>query len=432
MTTRKYGTLGGAVTLLAWATIGTGGCTYDYDQFSSSAGAAGGDFSVGGNSSNQVAQGGTADDGSTQGGATFADAEAQGGTSNTATTDVDAGGDTSFGGTSALPDSGDSQGGGTSSSGGSNSTTVAQGGSTGGESPIGGTSSTGGEPTIGGTTSTQAAQGGTTDKETTGTPIATGGSGTIVTGQGGQTQDAGTGGTFTGGQGGAGGFDAEDGLVAHFAFDESTGTVATNSKDATKNGTYVGSCTHSTGQLGNAVGIRNLNSNSSGTSDWVELPAGLLSNLSATTLSIWVRDLSTNRTGGRLFDFSLGTADEIYFAPDDTNGTMSLAGGHLGGTHTGVSFVDLWTTTPVLTDKDWHQVVFTWNDAGIALYIDGMPAGSKTSPGVLPSDLGVTTPDWLGRTLDDQFIALYAEFDDLRIYNKVLLANEIALLYQHR
>ena len=68
-------------------------------------------------------------------------------------------------------------------------------------------------------------------------------------------------------------------------------------------------------------------------------------------------------------------------------------------------------------------------DFGIDLYIDGSLAGSKTSPGVLPSELGVTTPDWLGRTLNDAFLALYAEIDDLRIYNKVLGATEIAQLY---
>jgi hypothetical protein len=214
--------------------------------------------------------------------------------------------------------------------------------------------------------------------------------------------------------------------VAHFAFDETTGTVATNLKDSNKNGTYVGSCTHPTGHLGLAVGIRN---SSSSSTDWVELPTGLLSALAATTVSFWVRDLSTTRKGGRLLDFSLGTAEGIYFAPDDTNSTTSLAGAHLGGTHAGVAFVDLWTTTPVLTDKVWHHIAFAWSAASIDLYVDGNPAGSKASPGVLPSDLGATSPDWLGRTLNDAFIALYAEIDDLRIYNKVLKATEIAQLY---
>ena len=35
--------------------------------------------------------------------------------------------------------------------------------------------------------------------------------------------------------------------------------------------------------------------------------------------------------------------------------------------------------------------------------------------GVIPSDLGVTSPDWLGRMLNDAFPAVYAEIDDLRV-----------------
>ena len=152
-------------------------------------------------------------------------------------------------------------------------------------------------------------------------------------------------------------------------------------------------------------------------------------NLSATSLSLWVRDLSTSRNGSRLFHFSLAPNEEIYFAPDELNSATSVAGGHLGGKHTGAAFVDIWTTSPVLTDKLWHQVAFTWSSTSIALYIDGKPAGSKSAPGARPSDLGNTSPDWLGRTLDDAFLALYGEMDDLRVYDRVLTAGEIALLY---
>jgi hypothetical protein len=83
-----------------------------------------------------------------------------------------------------------------------------------------------------------------------------------------------------------------------------------------------------------------------------------------------------------------------------------------------------------LTDKVWHQVALTWSAAFIDLYIDGSLVGSKASPGVRPSDLGATSPNWLGRTLDDGFIALYAEMDDLRIYNRSMTAGEIAQLYR--
>lgn len=234
------------------------------------------------------------------------------------------------------------------------------------------------------------------------------------------------------GEGGAGGFDADDGLAAHFSFDEADGLVAANLKDATASGRYVGSCTHPEGQIGLAVRIRNLNSDVSGTSDYVELPAGLLSEFSATTIALWVRDLSPTRWGGRVLDFSRGTAEEIYFSPHQIDPETSVEGAHLGGVHGGESFVDLWSETSVFSDQAWHHVAVSWSASRIALYIDGSAVGSSTSPGVVPADLGETSPDWLGRTLDDAFVALYAEMDDLRIYDRALTATEVTQLYQLR
>lgn len=287
-----------------------------------------------------------------------------------------------------------------------------------------GHSAEGGSPTTAGTSGSEAS-GATQFGGGSGMTAIAGGAFNV----GGATGDgtAGTGGSSVG-SGGTSGTNLDDGLVAHYAFDETTGEVATNRIDATKNGRYVGVCTHPVGRIAGAVGIRNISSTVS--SEWVELPVGLLSGLSTLTLSIWVRDLSTTRNGGRLFHFSKGTSDDFYFSPDQLNPSTSRAGGHLGGARTGATFVDLWTASPTLTDKVWHQVALTWSAASIDLYIDGSLVGRKASPGVIPSDLGATSPNWLGRTLDDGFIALYAEIDDLRIYSRSMTASEIAQLYR--
>jgi len=239
----------------------------------------------------------------------------------------------------------------------------------------------------------------------------------------------GGGGTDDGGSmddGGGTSFDPEDGLVAHYPFDETTGVVAANSKDATKNGTYFGACGHPTGRFGKAVSMRN-----STTVDWVELPPGLLNGLSATTVIIWVRDLSVDRKGGRAIDFGSGSAENFYVVPDQVNPATSLAAAQLGGTHASLGFVDLWTTTAVtVTDKVWHQIAISWSAQSIDLYVDTVAMGSKPSPGTIPSDLGDTTPDWLGRSFNDVYPALYAELDDLRIYDRALSQAEITVLYQ--
>jgi hypothetical protein len=261
------------------------------------------------------------------------------------------------------------------------------------------------------------------------------GSGGAGTAAGGSAGTGASGGAGTGGwdggtnDGGAGSdgasFDPEGGLVAHYAFDETTGVVAVNSKDATMNGTYFGSCGHPNGRFGKAVSMRN-----STTQDWVELPPGLLANLSAATVIVWVRDLSVDRKGGRVFDFGSGSGDNFYLVPDQVNPATSLVAAELGGTHSSLGFVDLWTpSTVTLTDKVWHQVAIAWSAQSIDLYVDAMPTASKANPGVVPSDLGATMPNWLGRSVNDIYAALYAEIDDLRIYNRPLSQTELGVLY---
>jgi hypothetical protein len=277
-----------------------------------------------------------------------------------------------------------------------------------------------------------------------GEPGGSGAAGEVAGGSDAGGSDAGggdSGGTSAGGTGaggsdtagsnsggtGAVGFDPALGLVAHFPFDETSGSVVENLIDASKSGSYNGNCTHPDGQLGKAVQMRNL---SPSAPDWIELPAGLLSDLSTTTITLWTRALSPSRQGGRLLHFSLGSSNAIFFSPDEVNPTTTVAGAHLGGTHSSASFVDLWTTPPpALTDKSWHHVAFSWSSSSIKLYIDGRLLGSQSNPGLTPSDLGETSPNWLGRTPNDAFIALYAELDDLRIYDKVLSTAELAQLY---
>ena len=262
-----------------------------------------------------------------------------------------------------------------------------------------------------------------------------GASGVVSNGSSGSGGKSGSGGSSgssaaagKGGSGGSGGFDPEAGLVAHFTFDEPSGAVVVNAKDSTKNAKCVGTCTRPAGQLGLAFGLRNTVS----PTDWIQLPSGVFSGHSAVTLSIWLRDLSTARNEAPLFHFSLGTKEAISLTPDDRDTRTSATGAHLAGVHAGASFVDLWSAAPLLTDKAWHQVVFCWSAASVELYIDSKLVGSDPSPSVLPSQLGATSPNYLGRAPDDTSLALFGEIDDLRIYNRVLPAAQVALLYKVR
>ncbi|HKO50424.1 MAG TPA: LamG domain-containing protein [Polyangiaceae bacterium] len=261
-----------------------------------------------------------------------------------------------------------------------------------------------------------------------------GGGGAVNNSSGGKASSGATGSSGAGGSLGSSGasgssaFDPAAGLVAHFTFDEPSGATAANAKDATKNAKCVGTCTRPTGQLGLAFGVRN----SVSPTDWIELPEGIFSGHSAVTLSVWLRVLSTTRNVAPLFHFSLGSNEAISLVPDDRNTQTSTAGAHLAGVHAGTSFVDLWSATPVLTDKVWHHLAFSWSSSSIELYIDGKSVGSAASPKALPSQLGATLPNYLGRLPDDTSLALFGEIDDLRVYNRVLSTAQVALLYAVR
>lgn len=219
---------------------------------------------------------------------------------------------------------------------------------------------------------------------------------------------------------------SSDGLIAHFAFEDTT-DVAKNEVFGASDASYHGTWSNPEGLHGKAVGLRNA---ADATTDWVELPEGLLSGRAEATISVWVRDLSTARSGARLFGFTRGSGEDFYFCPHDET-SEKVAGAHLHGRHGSSAFVDLWTTTP-LTDKAWHHIAIRWSATKIELFIDGSSAGSADDKGVKPSDLGATSPNWLGRTFDDSAIPLYSEIDELKIFDHSLKSSEIADLYASR
>ena len=258
-----------------------------------------------------------------------------------------------------------------------------------------------------------------------GSPMPSGSGGTGgAKGSGGAKGFAGA--TGSGGTGGSTGFDPTAGLVAYFKFDDGSGATAANTKDSTKNAKCVGTCTRTEGRLGGAFGLRN---NVSPT-DWVELPTGIFNGRSAITLSVWLRDLSTTRGEAPLLHFSTSANEAFYLLPGDER--ASARGAHLVGVHAGTSFVDLSSARPSLTDKVWHQVVIAWNSSKIELYLDGNSVGSTANPKVLPSQLGASSTNFLGRSRDDDQPALFGEVDDLRVYDRALSAADVKQLYQVR
>ena len=78
-----------------------------------------------------------------------------------------------------------------------------------------------------------------------------------------------------------------------------------------------------------------------------------------------------------------------------------------------------------LPSGGWHHVAVTLDGATGTLYIDGQKVGSGNI-GIRPSQLGVTTQNWIGRSQFASDPYLDGRVDDFRVYNFALNDQEIA------
>lgn len=72
-------------------------------------------------------------------------------------------------------------------------------------------------------------------------------------------------------------------------------------------------------------------------------------------------------------------------------------------------------TSPLLAGG-WHHVAITLSGSTGTLYVDGQQIGSNTSM-FRPSELGVTTQKWIGRSRFSADPYLNGLVQDFRIYN---------------
>jgi hypothetical protein len=202
------------------------------------------------------------------------------------------------------------------------------------------------------------------------------------------------------------------GSLAHrYSFSETNGTVIADSiggpvwNGALPNG----------GTFSNGVLIL-----SSSSSQYANLPAGIVSSLSNCTVMAWV-NLNSTATWSRIFDFGNDTATYMFLAPQNgSSGTLRFA--ITTNSSGGEQQINCAST---LSTDAWHQVALTLNTNQGILYLDGVAVGTNTSRTLNPAILGLTTNNYLGKSQwsDPYFNGL---FDEFRIYNAGLSSAEIA------
>jgi alpha-L-arabinofuranosidase len=208
-------------------------------------------------------------------------------------------------------------------------------------------------------------------------------------------------------------------LVHRYSFSETSGTnVADSVGGAAWNGTLPNGGTWLGGQLALATNT------TKSLSQYVALPAGIVSNYSAVTIEAWAT--FPNQLPGSCFFFGFGNLSGNtgynYIFCQPKNGRIAITSGNYSGEQ---------NTSPQ-PSGDWSYstnlhvtAVFNPPLGYLALYTNGVLAAVNST---------VTTPmssvtnlySWIGRSLYSGDAYFNFSLDELRIYNGALTANDIA------
>ena len=198
-------------------------------------------------------------------------------------------------------------------------------------------------------------------------------------------------------------------LVAHFSFDDSESDTS-NTPFKLHGGKLVD------GKQGQAVSL-------DGQDDYVELPEGLVSELSDFTIATWVR-LETAPTFSRIFDFGDDRGFSLFLTPSNRQGKLCF------NTNTVYYYNKQVVEAPEpLPTGRWVHVAVTLTGREAVLYVDGKPVANNPQIDFPPFRLGYTRQNWIGRS---QYADPYLPglVDDFRLYDGALTADQIAELAQ--
>jgi len=203
-------------------------------------------------------------------------------------------------------------------------------------------------------------------------------------------------------------------LHAYLKFDEASGTVAADATGHGWNGTLVNGGTRVAGYSNNAMNL-------SGSSQYVTLPSGVVTNLEAVSITAWVKQITIS-TWSRIFDFGTGQTVNMFLTPRNgtTNSVIRFAITTSGGA--GEQVID---GTSELPAGVWKHVAVTISGNGGVLYVDGVPVGTNSAMTLNPSYLGTTTQNYIGKSqYNDPYFN--GQVDEFRIYNGALSAGDVA------
>ncbi|WP_258098583.1 RICIN domain-containing protein [Marinoscillum pacificum] len=197
---------------------------------------------------------------------------------------------------------------------------------------------------------------------------------------------------------------AQDGLVAHYTFDNNTQDISSNLNHAATFGTA-----NASGTIGGAIGL-------DGSDDFLQLPVNVTSSAEI-TIATWVY---WNGGGAwqRIFDFGNDQSEYLFLTPSAGSGELRFAIKDGGAEQV--------LNAPALSTGTWNHVAITLSGNIAKMYLNGQLVDESSSFSISPDDFKPIA-NYIGRSQypDPLF---NGRIDDFRIYNHELSAFDIAVL----
>ncbi len=200
-------------------------------------------------------------------------------------------------------------------------------------------------------------------------------------------------------------------------------------------GTTYGDPTFDAGFFGSAIFFDNVESPDPSDDIYVSVPAGLvISSLTNSTFAIWVNWAGNegSRRYQRFFSFGTGPDNYLQFGPRVSSSPPTNFEIFSDGTSQFLGYGgNAAQQGSIIPTNEWLHLAVTINadNDTFTMYLDGQQVGQLDNATLTPSDLGVTTNNWIGRS--ENFVAqrqYNGYLDDFRIYDKVLSTAEIQQL----
>ncbi|MDP3070204.1 MAG: LamG-like jellyroll fold domain-containing protein, partial [Opitutaceae bacterium] len=210
------------------------------------------------------------------------------------------------------------------------------------------------------------------------------------------------------------------GRQAHWKFDATSGTTATDSSGNANTGTLVNGPTWVAGKIGNAVNFDAVNDLVNGGS------GATLDNLPALTVSAWVK---ANSYVGRIVHKDIGTVSTVGWQfYQNGSGSMGFVAKHA------TTNINRISAANAISLGAWNHVMVTWTGSSTAtnakIYVNGVETGyATTTNGVGTRGNDATASAFIGNN-DTGVRTFDGALDDVRIYNRVLTASEIQAVYR--